>query len=447
MSEKFYSKFTEKKPSQKKASGKKPPVKKTDSNKAPAKKETTGKNSAAHKSFKDKTPGANTFKKLSSLFNTDRLEPQSLKILNSFDEIIQSVRPLNSKQLQKLPDDIRFLSHQLTDQRSERRLGYMNESVQLSAYVRYYTWWNLVRLTRLFSSLPESCFPQDNQICLDIGSGPLTVITALWLSRPELRKLKLTWYCLDVSAASLALGEDIYLSVAAKTMKEPWKIIRVKGSFGTVIKEKADFITCANMLNEMDQGAQMPPEFQTKKYFNQFSVYSKKDARFLLVEPGVPKAARTLSLLRERFIKAQKSVIAPCPHQNECPMNGFKAYTGSKNKWCNFAFNTEDAPQKLLKLSELAKLPKERATLSFISAIPATNKENDELLCRITSDPFKLPPNKTGFYACSMLGLVLLSLSNKAQAQELSSGHLIQVKIKTPDLPVDEKSGAKIIQL
>ena len=128
-------------------------------------------------------------------------------------------------------------------------------------------------------------------------------------------------------------------------------------------------------------------------------------------------------------------------------MNGFKAYTGSKNKWCNFAFNTEDAPQKLLKLSELAKLPKERATLSFISAIPATNKENDELLCRITSDPFKLPPNKTGFYACSKLGLVLLSLSNKTQSQELSSGHLIQVKIKTPDLPVDEKSGAKIIQL
>ena len=189
MSEKFYSKFTEKKPSQKKASGKKTPVKKTDSNKAPAKKETTGKNTAVHKSFKEKKTGANTFTKLSFLFNTDRLEPQSLKILNSFDEIIQSVRPLNSKQLQKLPDDIRFLSHQLTDQRSERRLGYMNESVQLSAYVRYYTWWNLVRLTRLFSSLPESCFPQDNQICLDIGSGPLTVITALWLSRPELRKL------------------------------------------------------------------------------------------------------------------------------------------------------------------------------------------------------------------------------------------------------------------
>ena len=130
-------------------------------------------------------------------------------------------------------------------------------------------------------------------------------------------------------------------------------------------------------------------------------------------------------------------------------MNGFKAYTGSKNKWCNFAFNTEDAPQKLLKLSELAKLPKERATLSFISVYPeeANHKENENLLCRITSDPFRLPSYKTGFYACSKLGLILLSFKPE-EAENLKSGDLLEVKIKTPDLlKTDEKSGAKIIQL
>ena len=92
---------------------------------------------------------------ISSLFDTSCLTKDSVAILNSFDEIIQGVRPLNSRQLQQLPEHIRDLSHQLTDDRASRRLGYMNDNIQLSSYVRYYTWWNLVRLTRLFANLPD----------------------------------------------------------------------------------------------------------------------------------------------------------------------------------------------------------------------------------------------------------------------------------------------------
>lgn len=385
-----------------------------------------------------------TSNSLESLFTTSKLTPESLSVLNNFDEIIQGVKPLNSRQLQQLPDNIRNLSHQLTDQRSERRLGYMNDNIQLSSYIRYYTWWNLVRLTRLFSNLPASVFPTKDCYCLDLGCGPLTVVTALWLARPELRKLKLTWYCLDVSANSMALGEDVYLSVAAKMEEDPWHIIRVKGSFGTQLRQKADFVTCANMFNELDQASDMPPEFQSKKYFDQLKAYSTPEASFLLVEPGVPKAARTLSLLRTRFLSIGKTIAAPCPHSDECPMNGFKSYTGSKNKWCNFAFNTEDAPAKLLKLSERAKLPKERATLSFIAVTNSTEENKADLLCRVASDPFRLPGNKTGFYACSKLGLTLLSMGTPS----VTSGDLISVKTKTPDsLPKDEKSGALIISL
>ena len=346
----------------------------------------------------------------------------------------------------------------MTDSRSERRLGYMNENIQLSSYVRYFTWWNLVRLTRLFSNLPSQSFPSQAGICLDLGSGPLTVVTALFLARPELRKLPLVWYCLDVSANSMALGEDIFLSVCAKLQVEPWKIIRVKGSFGTAIKQRASFITCANMLNELDQSIDMPPEFKVKKYYSQFQSYAAKEARFLLIEPGVPKAARTLALLRERFIKEGACITAPCPHAQKCPMDGFGAYTGSKCKWCNFAFETTDAPQNLQKLSERAKLPKERATLSFIAVDGTQNAqnqpENADFLVRITSDKLKLPNYMCGFYGCSEPGLVLVTLpdSNNTKLPKPpfipSSGDLIDFKIKTPDsLPKDQKSGALIIKL
>lgn len=419
-------------------------------------KKTNSKNEKQFTHNKKNVIPQNSSKLLNYLFE-NKISSESLSILNNFDEVIQGVKPLNSKQLQQLPDNIRNLSHQLTDQRSERRLGYMNDNVQLSSYIRYYTWWNLVRLTRLFSNLPDSVFPHEDCVCLDLGSGPLTVVTALWLARPELRKLKLTWYCLDVSSNSMALGEDVYLSTVARTsssdteqVEAPWKIIRVKGSFGTSIRQKADFITCANMFNELDQASEMPPEFQSKKYFDQLKAYSTPEASFILVEPGVPKAARTLSLLRTRFITLGKTIAAPCPHEQDCPMNGFKAYTGSQNKWCNFAFKTEDAPEKLLKLSERAKLPKERATLSFIAVSNEKQeaKKTDFTLCRVASDPIKLPAYRTGYYACSNLGLTLLTVPQLDEKKQLSSGELLSVKIKTPDsLPKDEKSGACVISL
>ena len=442
----------------------------------------------------------------SSLFDTTNLSKDTVSILNTFDEIIQGVRPLNSRQLQQLPEHIRELSHQLTDDRASRRLGYMNDNIQLSSYVRYYTWWNLVRLTRLFANLPYSVFPTGDTTCLDLGSGPLTVVTALWLARPELRKLHLTWYCLDVSANSMALGEDIYLSVAARTGETPWQIIRVKGPFGTPIKQKAGFLTCANMFNELDQTSDMPPEFQTKKYYEQLQRYCAEGAGVVLVEPGVPKAARTLSLLRTRYIKDGRTIAAPCPHAEECPMSGFKAYTGSKNKWCNFAFSTEDAPVRLQKLSVAAKLPKERATLSFmavekemvnpkttlsarfltdspsykVSIRPSGYSTTGLTEIRITSDKLRLPNYMCGYYGCSEFGLVLVTLPDENNTRlpkppfRPQSGDLIHVtirqvkarsaqgldsavlkgdknyrpSIKTPDsLPKDEKSGALIVKI
>lgn len=483
MDQNFYSKFYKAKPNKKqeKNQEQKKPL-------PPKEKKASNKTSAPQ--AKAKSPKY-SYTLQSQLFQESKIPSESLAVLENFDTIIQNVRPLNSKQMQQLPNNIRDLSHQMTDHRSDRRLGYMNENTQLSAYVRYFTWWNLVRLSRLFSNLPEQAFPQEDSICLDLGTGPLTVVTALWLSRPELRKLNLTWYCLDVSQKTMALGEDVYLSVAAKIPGNTWKIIRVNGSFGESIKQKASFITCANMFNELDQNSEMPPEFQTKKYFTQLLHYAEPKTKFLLIEPGVPKSARTLSLLRDRFIKEDYTVLAPCPHFDQCPMNGFKAYTGSSNKWCNLAFNTETAPKKLQQLSEKAKLPKERAVLSFISVVPASNQKApfaetnttttsthssqttetsiQNISARIISDPFRLPAYRTGFYACTQLGLTLITVpqaqtpdqqspqtqkttQNPTQkpTEKIVSGTLLNIQLnkKAPEtLPKDEKSGALRIDL
>lgn len=388
----------------------------------------------------------------------ENLPKETLQILNDFDSIVQSVRPMSSKQLLHLPDNIRQLSHQLTDERGSRRNGYLNETVALSAYVRYFQWWNLVRLTKLFSGLSEYLLDlPDDGVCIDIGSGPLTVPIALWLACPKLRKKRFTWYCVDYSQTALSFGEDLFLAIVAKTIQleeniEPWKIIRIKGELGVSIKNTANFIVCANVFNEIVQNSEKPPEFSAKRATEIFHNYGKNKALVLVIEPGTPPSVRFLAALRNALFRKNYEVLSPCPfrmctnvdsEKQSCPMDGSKG-----KKWCHFVFSTENAPAKLLKISKAAGIPKDRASLSFLLLAPTkkeSKKEIDFLTTRIISEPINLPNEKEGFYACSSLGLTLVVLP-KDLKEKYFSGQLLQLDFPKYE-KIDYKSGAKIVQI
>ena len=433
------------------------------------------------------------------MFAEAAIPAESKKIIENFDEIVERARNLSGKQKVSLYGAIKNLSHQLTDDRNSRRLGYMNEAGYISAYISYFMWWNLVRMTRLFANLPKKAFEPllnpENPVAIDVGSGTLTVVSALWLARPELRSKKITWYCMDLSQSALSAGEDLYLSIAAKTIKggsgsstafvetrskpasqvlspqvgslpipslqpemEPWKIVRVKGAFGTSIKEKADFVSCANVFNEIIQNNEMPTDFLAKKYTNDILSYLKnEDSSVLLVEPGDPHSARFISLMRDALIRRDYEPVAPCPHSQSCPMagrtNGKTTNVYGKNaKWCNFAFDAESAPAKLLKLSEKAGLAKERASLSFViskksadSAKTTKNQPGEKTFIRIASDFIRLPEiHKSGYYACSEFGMLLAIDESHIQPK---NGELLQIKTPENLTERDKKSGAIIIRM
>lgn len=391
-------------------------------------------------------------KPLENLFASEKIPEDAKKIIEEFDKVVESTHPLNSKQKLLLPKQIRSLSHFLTDERGERRLGYMNQTVLLSAYVNYYTWWNLIRLVRLFSNIDKKFFDvKDSSVFLDLGSGPLTVPLALFLSRPELRKKHITFYCLDISQQALAFGENIFLSVAARLKCEPWKIVRVKGELGSSVKEKADFVTSANLFNELCDDFKNPPDFLAKKCTEQILSYLKlenENARYIIVEPGDPRSARLVSLMRGSFMRRGFFPVSPCTHFCDCPMDGKKG-----GKWCNYAFKTDDAPAELKKLSEKSELPKERAVLSFVAFQKSKDGQIDGCNCfsderpefismRITSELIKLPGGRSGYYACSEKGLLLI-----VTTQQLLSGQKIRVLNPQKKLPIDSKSGAYILEL
>ncbi len=342
-------------------------------------------------------------------------------------------------------------------------MGYMNSTVFLAAYTRYFMWWNLVRLSPVFSGFyknedTKAVFSAltDDSVLLDIGSGPLTVPVALWLAAPELRTKKLTFYCLDYSQTALALGEEILLSVAAKTAaatpdQKLWQIVRVKGAMGTAIKRKADVVFCANMFNELFWDTPQPLEQVSKKYAGELLPYLKEKASVFVAEPGVPRAARFVSLLRDSLMRKGFMPLSPCPHAGVCPMDGRKG-----GKWCHFTLLTDeaDAPEKLLKISASAGIPKDRASLSFIfasSAVGAVKAGVDGLKVRVVSDSIRLgktgeAQGSSGRYACSEAGLALVVAPEKA----FSSGDMLETAItpeKAKKLPRDRKSGAVKIEL
>ena len=424
------------------------------------------KNPDSKKSFGTKYP-------CSHLFDASVISKESLEVLNNFDQVISSVLNLSSKQQVTLGGEIKKLSHELTDDRGSRRLGYMNNNSALAAYINYFMWWNLVRLTRLFANLPANTFDlQDGDTALDIGSGPLTVVIALWLARPELRSKKITWYCMDLSQGALSAGEELFLSVAAKTSaenQEPWQIVRIKGSLGTSVKKSPRLITSANVFNEVIQSRQSEnptaSDFLAKKYQreieNYFSAEEKNPQTIIMIEPGDPHSARFVSLMRDSFLRRGFMPVAPCPHARECPMDGRDAKKGGK--WCNFAFSTEDAPKGLLKLSEKSGLAKERAGLSFVvckrksgqaESIKIEEREDlhelseqKTLKIRIASDEIRLPEDHAfGWYACSQAGLFLAVGTKGFHPQ---NGDLLEIPAPdfTDGFEKDKKSGAVKIRL
>ncbi|UTC64582.1 hypothetical protein E4O00_12620 [Treponema sp. OMZ 788] len=418
------------------------------------------------KIVKTKNTGKNIFKENDE--NTNRL-------LNSFDLIIKDALKLSSKQTASIPKDIRILFHELTNERSSRKVNYLNNPVKLTAYIYHYMWWNLVRISKLIGNLDFDL--KDGDVIADFGCGPMTLMCAFWIAKPELRAKKLHWYCADISGKALAAGEALFNSLVDFTNQSKhgieqvsnWKLTKLNGSFGLPLKEKVKLFVSANMFNEIFWDSSIKVEGEAERAAKTILHYLQKDGAALVIEPGIPLAGEFISALRKNFIEKKCGILSPCPHSEICPIPGKKAFEKSdvkypiaSDKWCHFSFYADDAPSKLVELSEAAKLEKTRASLSFIYCRAEKLKQESEsgradhadskkeFLARISSEIIKLGEGKIGRYACSEKGFLLLTEKKGARSKlkEYVDGTLIKIENeKINRFFHDRKTGALIIQV
>ena len=386
--------------------------------------------------------------------------------LSSISALIEKTFPIPGKFRGALPSDIAELSRRLTDSRGDRSLSYMNRPNYLTAYLRYFLPWNLFRLSLLLPNLEIKLSP--NNIIVDLGSGPLTFVLALWLARPELRDLSLEFYCIDRSSTALYAGKKLFLALAGE--KSPWKINAVREDIdfrhkrsGLSLKEPASMLCAVNLFNEVYENIPHSNANALKNMAEtiagQMHGQAAPESCILTVEPGIPQSGRFISFLRDAFLELGRPPVSPCTHSQDCP-----AY-GGKKRWCHFAFDTEGAPEELLQLSKAAGLPKERIAFSYLQTgvsrgisrgISHGINHGFSLIhtdlhglglgggtVRVISDSFALPGGKFGRYGCCAQGLVLLT-GNKRRIDKIASGDLVPVTDFKEQR--DAKSGALIME-
>jgi len=379
------------------------------------------------------------------------LQPQVRRVLDGIPALIDKVFPLPARFRSSLPKDVAELSRLLTSGRGERGLSYMGRPPLLSAYLRYFLPWNLYRLCRLLPDLDITLSAGD--IVTDLGCGPLTFAAALWICREDLRSVPLEFNCVEQNRSALDAGKKFFLALVGEN--SPWKINAVKGDLKTLKTRNAApgrnaALVCAvNVFNEMygdiSRSNENSISLNAQKVSRLLAGYGSASSAFLIVEPGFPRCGEFISLLRGAFLEQGIPVFSPCPHDKACPMYG-------KKRWCHFAFETDDAPEALHRLSHAAGLPKERAVLSFLYASrtecaasqTGQAQSGAENKLRVISDAFPLPHNRFGRYCCSAQGLTLL-VGEKNIIDKIPCGSLINdVIMKTGK---DPKSGALIAEL
>jgi hypothetical protein len=416
-----------------------------------------------------------------------KLPPEVSRTLAGIPRIIDEIAPVPARFRKDLSKNIRDLSELLTSGRQSLSGKYLGNPAHFSAYLRYFLPWNLFRLCKLFAGgeggaesaglfagaapffFPDSAGSPDAPIVItDLGSGPLTLPVALWISMPALREKHIEFRCFDINRHMLKTGEQLFEKVAGAYTKTnadrgnrgQWKIKTVASSLTEArpearIEKKATLVTAVNVYNEL-YGKLNAADTDSLAAFAdgeaaRLASFCGADGAVLIVEPGIPRSGTFIAHIRNRFIERGFSIDAPCTHHADCPMEMSKVQRRSA-KWCHFTFSADDAPRSLRDLSRAARLSKEDGVLSFLLAHKGGKKDAapsrpaaSTVPVRITSDVFPVPDMRYARYGCSEKGLVLL-VGSREETGSRQSGSTVFVPLAGTESR-DKKSGALIVKI
>ena len=226
------------------------------------------------------------------------------RLFSALDEVM----PMNGAQKRDLPAACRELSAMLTTDRDTLDRPYWTAPRFTSAYLRYFLPWNLVRLSSLLPGLDFGRIP-DEPLILDMGSGPLTLPLALWLSRPDLRSKPVTIVASDTTPHILELGRKLFDILRAELAPEcTWTIRTMRATVTQALHRLHAkpgtlwMMTTGNVLNEMEERRARPGHQMSDRMrdlLENAATMLMDEGLIFSVEPGTRQGGRLLANLRK----------------------------------------------------------------------------------------------------------------------------------------------------
>jgi ribosomal protein RSM22 (predicted rRNA methylase) len=148
---------------------------------------------------------------------------------------------------------------------------------------------------------------------LDVGAGPGTASFAAAEAFPTLTRFTL----MDSNAALRALALELARG-NARLNDMTYQAGDISGALAK--SDAADLIVASYVIGELAPAK--------RRELTQ-SMWAKCSDTLLVVEPGTPAGYERIIALRAQLVGAGAHVVAPCPHDKECPL--------AAPDWCHFA--------------------------------------------------------------------------------------------------------------
>ncbi|MEQ1952969.1 small ribosomal subunit Rsm22 family protein [Mesorhizobium yinganensis] len=176
---------------------------------------------------------------------------------------------------------------------------------------------------------------------LDIGAGPGTAFWSAADCWPSLNAAVLV----EASAAARSAGETLGREKPA--MSTRW--LADDATRGLPDLAPADLVTLCYVLDELDP-AQRAALVER--------LWALTAGVLVIVEPGTPAGWQRILAARDRLIAAGAHLVAPCPHENPCPL--------APPEWCHFSRRV--ARSRLHRMAKGGDVPWEDEKYIFVAA-------------------------------------------------------------------------------
>lgn len=196
---------------------------------------------------------------------------------------------------------------------------------------------------------------------LDLGAGPGTASWAAKLAFDQLTDICL----LEQDSQLIKMGKELMEADSLFTSSPPrWQMADMTS---TLLVEPSDMVIFSYSIGEL-------PINSLSSIIEQ--VWQLTKGALVIVEPGTPKGFERIRLARIKLIELGCFFLAPCPHQNSCPM--------ANGDWCHFSTRlTRSSSHRLLKEGELGYEDEK------FSYLVATKKQLASTKMRILRPPLK----------------------------------------------------------